>query len=85
MLFRSKHDNNVQTAEELYTNSSITFIPDDGYIEAECIKTNKKAWTKCSCVTECMRAPNIYNGPTLTSQELTELPDDSLVIYTDEE
>ena len=80
-----KHDNNVQGAEELYTNSFITFIPDNGYIEAECIKTNKKAWTKCECVTECIRTPNIYNGPTLTSQELTELPDDSLVIYTDEE
>lgn len=80
-----KHDNNVQSAEELYTNSCITFIPDNGYIEAECIKTNKKAWTKCECVTECIRTPNIYNGPTLTSQELTELPDDSLVIYTDEE
>ena len=80
-----KHDNNVQGAEELYTNSCITFIPDNGYIEAECIKTNKKAWTKCECVTECIRTPNIYNGPTLTSQELTELPDDSLVIYTDEE
>ena len=80
-----KHDNNVQGAEELYTNSLITFIPDNGYIEAECIKTNKKAWTKCECVTECIRTPNIYNGPTLTSQELTELPDDSLVIYTDEE
>lgn len=80
-----KHDNNVQGAEELYTNSCITFIPDNGYIEAECIKTNKEAWTKCECVTECIRTPNIYNGPTLTSQELTELPDDSLVIYTDEE
>lgn len=80
-----KHDNNMQIDEELYTNNLITFIPDNGYIEAECIKINQDSVITCECVTNKLRTPNIYNGPTLTSQELTELPDDSLVIYTDEE